>query len=340
MLRNSILPELFTCITMINITVVCSKDSLRITWRIPEKAVPDAARLFLGNCYPSNLNVASTGEADVVFNYTFSDCRFKKQVKGKYLIYKNELSFRPKPRPNPPVYVFPIQCVTRRSNAWVPHFLNPGSGLSEGRSSLVFNMALLNEDLTGIAKTNVVPLGSFIAIWAAVEQKSHQPLLLLMEECVATTTLELHTNTPRYPIISNQGCLQESVKGNAMFLPRYHSSALIVYLQSFKLNDGDVVYIHCKLVAWDPNSLSDSRKACHYSKESESWELLDDPLQSSLCCNCDNTCDRRKRREVENESHSLSYNSVVGPLFIVDRSDLKTKNKWVGSVPAAGPQME
>lgn len=28
------------------------------------------------------------------------------------------------------------------------------------------------------------------------------------------------------------------------------------------------VYIHCKLVAWDPDGLNENKKACHYVKES------------------------------------------------------------------------
>lgn len=56
-----------------------------------------------------------------------------------------------------------------------------------------------------MAKTNVVPLGSFMAIWAAVEQKSHQPLLLLIEDCVAGSTVELQPDSQLYPIIHNKG---------------------------------------------------------------------------------------------------------------------------------------
>ena len=44
-----------------------------------------------------------------------------------------------------------------------------------------------------------------IPIMASVEQTSHQPLLLLLEECVAATTPELHHETSLYPIITNKG---------------------------------------------------------------------------------------------------------------------------------------
>ncbi|KAJ0044299.1 hypothetical protein NL108_003353, partial [Boleophthalmus pectinirostris] len=211
-------------------------------------------------------------------------------MKGKYIIFENELAFRPQQRMKPAAFVFPIKCVTKRPDSWVPQFLNPGAGSSEARGGLVFHMALLNgelpetkthkntnliilffmlaAELTGIAESNIIPLGSFMPIWAAVDQKSHQPLLLLMEECIAATTPKLYPDSQVYPLITNQGCLVESQVGNSVFLPRYHSSSIIVYLQSFRFGLGQELYIHCKLIAWDPDHLDRTKKACYYSKKS------------------------------------------------------------------------
>uniref|UniRef100_A0A8D3AUI4 Zona pellucida glycoprotein 3f, tandem duplicate 2 n=1 Tax=Scophthalmus maximus TaxID=52904 RepID=A0A8D3AUI4_SCOMX len=304
-------------VTNADVKVVCEKDSVRITWRISAELVPNASRLFLGSCMPSQLKVLPTGEGDAHFNYQLGDCKFKKQMKGKHLSYQNKLTYRPHARDKPAAFVFPIECVYKRPESWIPAFLNPGSGVSEGRGGLVVHMALLNEQLTGVAKTNVVPLGSFMPIWAAVEQKSHQPLLLLMEECVAATTPELHPGSQVHPIITNKGCLYESMRANSMFLPRYHSSAILLYLQSFRFGLGEEVYIHCKLVVWDPEALDESKKACQYVKDTGSWEMLDDPLQSSLCSCCDSTCKSRSKRE---ESHGQSRNTVLGPLIIVEHN--------------------
>lgn len=114
-----------------------------------------------------------------------------------------------------------------RDEKWIPPSLNSASGVSESWGGLVFHMALLNgensalakwpvkgrfhaaftptERLTSVAKTNVIPLGSFMPIWAAVEQKSHQPLLLLMENCVAASTAELRDDSQVYSIVTNKG---------------------------------------------------------------------------------------------------------------------------------------
>lgn len=123
-----------------DIKVVCAKDSVKITWRINPELVPYAARLLLGSCMPSQMNVMPTGEGEAQFNYHFGDCKFKKlvkykqyltkiplndfdilmtsflspQIKGKRLIYQNELTFRPQARPKPASFVYPIECVYKR----------------------------------------------------------------------------------------------------------------------------------------------------------------------------------------------------------------------------------
>ncbi|XP_071368783.1 zona pellucida sperm-binding protein 3-like [Centroberyx affinis] len=317
-----------------DISVDCLKDSVKITWKVSPEVVPRAARLFLGNCMPSHLSVLSTGEGEAQFTYKLNECKFRRLMKGKRLLYQNELTFRLQAKPKPAAFTYPIECVYKRPEGWVPPFLSPGSGVAEGHGGLVFHMALLNEELSGVATTNIIPLGSFIPIWAAVEQKSHQPLLLLLEECVAATTPELQPGSQVYPIITNKGCLLDGKRGNSRFLPRYHSSAIILYLQSFKFHLGEEVYIHCKLVAWDPDVLDQSKKACHYVKESGRWELLDDPFQNALCSCCDSTCKSRSKRGVESESQGLIQNSVFGPLIIVDRSDTRTHNMSVKSLTA------
>ncbi|KAL3988042.1 interferon alpha [Sarotherodon galilaeus] len=328
-----------TTVANADINVVCAKNSVRVTWRVNAELVPYAARLFLGNCMASQWKVLPSGEGEAQFNYTFSECKFTKMIKGKRLYYQNEMSYRPQAKPNPPDFVHPIECVYRRPKDWVPRFVNPGYGVSEGHSRLVFHMALLNEELSSIAKTNVIPLGSPMPIWAAVEQKSHQPLLLLIEECVAAPTAELQPGSQVYPIIGNKGCLLESKKGNSMFLPRYHSSSIILYLQSFNFGFGEV-YIHCKLTVWDPQDLAESKKACHYIKGTNRWELLDDPSRSSLCNCCDLSCKSRSRRGVEWASDGPSHNSVLGPLIIVAQSDFRDGNTMMESATTADPQLK
>uniref|UniRef100_A0A673XDQ5 ZP domain-containing protein n=1 Tax=Salmo trutta TaxID=8032 RepID=A0A673XDQ5_SALTR len=124
---------------------------------------------------------------------------------------------------------------------------------------------------SGPYQSREYPLGSFIHILATVEQKAHQPLLLLLEECGVCTI----------------GCLVDSMTSNSKFEPRQTSS---LSLQAFNFAVVEV-YIHCKLLAWDPSCLDTSRKACHYV---HGWELLDDPSHSNLCSCCDSSCKSQK----------------------------------------------
>lgn len=62
------------------------------------------------------------------------------------------------------------------------------------------------DDFSGPAESSSFPLGSLIHITASVEQQNHQPLLLLLDECIAATTPELQPDSHLYPIITNKGC--------------------------------------------------------------------------------------------------------------------------------------
>ncbi|KAK5888645.1 hypothetical protein CesoFtcFv8_014717 [Champsocephalus esox] len=84
-----------TTVANAEIKVNCEKDSISITWRIHPMLVPFAARHFLGNCMASRFNVLPSGEGNAEFNYKLDDCNFKRLMKGKKLLYKNELTFRP-----------------------------------------------------------------------------------------------------------------------------------------------------------------------------------------------------------------------------------------------------
>ncbi|XP_062337309.1 zona pellucida glycoprotein 3f, tandem duplicate 2 [Osmerus eperlanus] len=300
-----------------DIDVDCGKDYVTVKWRVHPDLVSNAARLFLGNCLPSQFIVLPTG-GEAIFIYSLNDCKFKRLLTGNRVIYTNQLTYRPYGKPEPAVFTYQIKCVYNGSEELDPRFLQSAYGSVKGNGELVFHMGLLNENLTAMARTNVILRGSFIPIWAAVEQGDHQPLLLLMDECVAALTAELQPETQVYPIITNHGCLVDGKAERSKFLSRYHSSAIVLYLNSFKFDMGQEVYIHCNLVAWDPEELNESRKACHYVEENEQWELLDDVLQSSLCNCCDSKCSSRLKRGVPSEPQGLVQNSVIGPLIIVE----------------------
>ncbi|KAI7809410.1 putative protein with a zona pellucida-like domain [Triplophysa rosa] len=298
------------------IQVVCKESSVHIKWKVNKSMSGNPARLLLGNCFPSSFTNTSNGHAEAEFIYQLSDCQFRRMGTWKYLIYVNTLTHRPLPKPYPPTFTYPVRCVYDGPQGWTPFFQSP----AQGHGELAFHMAILNYNFSGPAESNVFPLGSFIPIWAEVDQQAHQPLVLLLEECVATTTLEMYPDNLTYPLITNEGCLVDGKTTLSRFLPRYHSSSILLHLQAFRFAVGEEVYIHCKLIAWDPDDLNESRKACNYNKTTEAWELLDDPNKNRLCQCCDSTCKGRAKRDAESAPQGLVLKSVLGPLTITEDS--------------------
>ncbi|XP_052403674.1 zona pellucida sperm-binding protein 3 [Carassius gibelio] len=303
-----------------DVQITCGESSVHVQWKVDKSMTGNPARLFLGNCFASYFSNLSNEGGVADFYYGLNDCDFRRMATLKYLVYENKLNYRPLPKPNPPSFTYPVRCVYDRPKGWTPAFHSPSAGFIQGHGELAFHMAILNYNLSGPAESNVFPLGSFVPIWASVDQQAHQPLLLLLEECVASTTFEIYPDTLTYPLITNKGCLVDGKKSFSKFLPRQHSSSIILNLQAFRFALGEEVYIHCKLMAWDPDNVNVAKKACNYNQATGEWELLDDPLRSSVCQCCDRTCQGRGKRDTESAPQGLVLKSVLGPLTFTEVS--------------------
>ncbi|XP_042574627.1 zona pellucida sperm-binding protein 3-like [Cyprinus carpio] len=303
-----------------DVQITCGERSIHVKWKVDKSMTGNPSRLFLGSCFASHFSNQSNEGPVADFYYGLNDCGFRRMATLKYLVYENKLNYRPLPKPHPPSFSYPVRCVYDRPKGWTPAFQSSSAGSIQGQGELAFNMAILNYNFSGPAESNVFPLGSFVPIWAGVNQQAHQPLLLLLEECVASTTLEIYPDTLTYPLITNKGCLVDGKTSFSTFLPRHHSSSIILNLQAFRFAVGQEVYIHCKLIAWDPDNLNEAKKACNYNKDKGEWELLDDPFQSSVCQCCDSTCQGRGKRDTESAPQGLVLKSVLGPLTFTEVS--------------------
>uniref|UniRef100_A0A8C8CME9 ZP domain-containing protein n=2 Tax=Oncorhynchus tshawytscha TaxID=74940 RepID=A0A8C8CME9_ONCTS len=298
-------------VLLADLKVDCGRDSVTLRWGAAQSQM-DTSLLRLGGCYPSSI---SAGEA--MFQVEFSDCNFSRLVTGDTLMYMNELIYMSGPKAQLKSFSHPVVCAYERPADWAPRMFDPVFH-TYGEGDLVFHMELMKDDFSGPHLSREYPLGSFIHISAAVEQMGHQPLLLLLEECVATTTPELQSEGPVHPIITNKGCLVASK--NSKFEPRQKTSEIRLSLQAFKFAVGKEVYIHCNLLAWDPSGLDTSKKACHYVK-GHGWALLDDPYHSTLCGCCDSSCEPWKTSGIASGKHGSTQSAVlIGPLVITDNS--------------------
>uniref|UniRef100_A0A671XF57 Zona pellucida glycoprotein 3f, tandem duplicate 1 n=1 Tax=Sparus aurata TaxID=8175 RepID=A0A671XF57_SPAAU len=240
----------------------CGPDSVTLVWT-DSRAQADTSLFRLGSCLPTRVSVR-----EAVFSVDINDCNFSRMVTGNNLMYTNDLTYASSPDSS---FSLPVVCAYERPKDWYPLIYDPVFD-TYGQGGLVFHVGLMNGDFSGPAESTSFPLGSFIPIMASVAQKTHQPLLLLLEECVAATTPELQPESSIYPIITNKGCLVDSMISRSRFEPRQKSSEIHLSLQAFRFALGEEVFIHCKLVAWDPVGLDNTKKACHYDKEhGEAW---------------------------------------------------------------------
>ncbi|XP_017276311.2 zona pellucida sperm-binding protein 3 [Kryptolebias marmoratus] len=288
----------------------CRPDYMTLVWT-DSKSQTDPSLFRLGSCLPTSFTAR-----EVVFNVEFSDCSFERLVTGNELLYTNSLIYTSSPDAYMPPFTIPVVCTYERPKDWYPMIYDPVFS-TYGVEDLVFHLDLMNDDFSGPAESTNFPLGSMIPILARVEQVTHQPLLVLLDECVAATTPDLRPGLDLYPIITNKGCLVDSKTSRSKFEPRVKSSVLQLLLQAFKFALGQEVYIHCSISAWDPLDLDNTKKACHYVKD-HGWELLDNPVYSGLCDCCDSTCSTRKRRSLGSDKTGLVQKAILGPLTITD----------------------
>ncbi|KAM9349981.1 zona pellucida sperm-binding protein 3-like [Symphorus nematophorus] len=268
----------------------CRPDYMTLVWT-ESRSQADTSLFRLGNCFPTSVSAR-----EAVFSVELSDCNFRRLVTGDQLMYTNDLTYISSPDSQILPFTHSVVCAYERPKDWYPLIYDPVFH-TYGQGDLVFHIELMNGDFSGPAESTSFPLGSFIPIMASVAQKTHQPLLLLPEECVAATTAELQPESSIYPIITNKGCLVDSKISRSKFEPRQKSSEIHLSLQAFRFALGEEVFIHCRLVAWDPIGLDSTHKACHYDKE-YGWELLDNSAYSSLCDCCDSSCKSRSMRSL------------------------------------------
>ncbi|KAK6483377.1 zona pellucida sperm-binding protein 3-like [Huso huso] len=300
------------------VSTACGVDSVavKVLLDYSRSALPlDPSGLLLGTCPPSS---SSAGNNMVVFQYGLLDCRFMRMVTANVTSYMNVLTYKPTQRG---FYQTPfnqaIVCTYTKPAGWTPPVYNPALGDAYGFGKLEFTMGIMNDDFSAPRTSSLFFLGSPINIAAAVKQQFHMPLMVYMEECVAASTPELSPSSQTYPLIANHGCFVDGQAGNSRFLPRVQTSEICLVVQAFRFTQLNTdVYIHCRLLAWDPAQLNDpTKKACSFNQRTRSWELLDNPGRSSLCSCCTSNCNLRKRRDTAEEG--LRHTAVLGPLRIL-----------------------
>uniref|UniRef100_A0A672L6P9 Zona pellucida glycoprotein 3f, tandem duplicate 1 n=1 Tax=Sinocyclocheilus grahami TaxID=75366 RepID=A0A672L6P9_SINGR len=253
------------------------KNSVSVRWVDADPQV-DPSLLRLCNWPPTQISVKSQG-SEAVFYAEFWACNIRRLVSSvKNFRYSSLV----------------------KSN----RFLN---ALNKKWS----NNFLFVDDFSGVATTTTFSLGSTIPIAASVAQQNHQPLILLLDGCLASTTPELGPDSHVYPLITNNGCLVDSKNTNSRFLPRKQLSEIRLSLEAFKFVIGEDAssFVHSEFFFASSPGLP-GLQACGMGPN---WVLIDDPSQNSLCSCCDTNCQGRKKLGI-----TAALNSVIGPLVIIE----------------------
>ncbi|XP_053136127.1 zona pellucida sperm-binding protein 3-like [Hemicordylus capensis] len=295
----------------------------------------DPQSLHLGNCPPSSEN---SPQSLLHFQYSLKECGFARLATGNTVEYSASLVYRP-PSGRGRFYNRPfserINCTSHEAQRSTPAApVSSTSGQLSASSAPMFTVTLMNEDFSRPLDSTIFLLGSQIYIELAVQRAFHQPLQVFVDECVAATTPELNTSPRNYSIITNHGCFVDGKVSNSQFLPRQTPETLRLSLQAFGFVGVDTdIYLHCWVLVWDPNVRTDpTKKACSFLRETQRWQLLDDP-SSALCSCCDSVCHgagSRPRRDLPGYSAEGGprYNVVVGHLKIQKSAPNAGSYEW------------
>ncbi|XP_075199340.1 zona pellucida sperm-binding protein 3-like [Anomaloglossus baeobatrachus] len=309
-------------------------------------------RDFYGNgklVKPSDLTLGSqpcragpqSSDTTVIFDNSLEACGSDLEMTPEWLIYQINLRYTPSSSSNVPITrsnpaLVPIQCYYPRhgnvsSNAIKPTWI-PFSTTVTSEERLAFSLQLMTADFSAPTSVLVYSLGEILYIEASLDIQNHVPMILFVDRCMATITPDVNSR-PSYDIISNNGCLMDSMEddSSSVFVaPRPQANKLQFMVDAFRFTDSaaSTIYITCTLRAAEINQTPDPmNKACSYNKASRSWTSVEGQSGICQCCtsrNCATTAGQRsqwgrqrgfQKRDVGSslEKHGLA---TLGPILV------------------------
>ncbi|XP_019962141.2 zona pellucida sperm-binding protein 3-like [Paralichthys olivaceus] len=261
-----------------------------------------ASDLTLGGC-------AGVDTADHVlqFHTELQGCGSTLKMTEGALVYSFSLIYSPTPigdtfilKTNPAEVG--IECHYRRrhyvsSNAMRPIWTQFSSDvLAEQRHH--FSLRLMTEDWQSQGPSSVFFLSDVMHIEAAVLQGHHVPLRVFVDSCVATAEPDPFSQ-PRYPFISNHGCLTDAklTGAKSYFMQRSRQDKLHFLLKAFRFqqNHSSSLYITCHMKVTTVSVPIDSQhKACSFLTEANRWVASGG--DNEVCGCCESSCDKQRWR--------------------------------------------
>ncbi|MBN3279708.1 ZP3 protein, partial [Polyodon spathula] len=255
------------CSLTVAVSTACGVDSVavRVLLDYFRPALPlDPSGLLLGTCPPSS---SSAGNNMVVFQYGLLDCRFMRMVTANITSYMNVLTYKPT---QSGFYQSPfnqaVVCTYTKPAGWTPPVYNPALGDASGFGKLEFTMGIMNALNSNLALVHTTQrIGMLLVQQVSLECRMSCPLLPSGGCLQSPSPGEC---LPLFSALSPCRCFVDGQVGNSRFLPRVQTSEIRLVVQAFRFTQLNTdVYIHCRLLAWDPAQLNDpTKKACSFNQ--------------------------------------------------------------------------
>ncbi|XP_075176122.1 zona pellucida sperm-binding protein 3-like [Anomaloglossus baeobatrachus] len=301
---------------------------------LDNRMLVDPGSLTLGNCFASSMTAL---RGFLVFEYSLYDCRISRMVSVNTVKFFTDLVYKP----GAGAYVFPqpfqqqINCISDISMNPTPiesAVVVQASGAAEFTiSSQLMNVSqgyilitmtiqaasAYTDDFSAQTELKDFFLGAAIFLAISVASANHMPLQIFVDECTVAPTRDLSIPGERYILINNHGCFVDGKVASSRFVEPLQLDTVKLTFPALKfLSNSDEIYLHFKLVVWDPRAVI-GLKMCSYLSDTNSWQLLGSP-QGDLCRCCDSTCRlySRRRREASKGDSGIIHTMVLGPFKI------------------------
>ncbi|XP_034713665.1 zona pellucida sperm-binding protein 3 isoform X2 [Etheostoma cragini] len=267
--------------------------------------------LKLGSACKSNGVLRPYG--DLLFTYPLTACDAVRESPTGYLLYKYELHYEPSPKRSSQRINVDIECRYRRSHHVHRLTVRPTweTAIMHKRlkgSPNDFHIELMDDSWRTPAKSLVYELGKTVNFQVSAPHLSTRGKLYI-KTCYATPYSGLKSNTLKYTIIDDFGCLLDSKSdpGASQFISRTDNT-LRFSLKAFQFNSDPYteVRIHCKLFV-TPEDPGPAHKSCTY--RGNGWKALTG--DNSICECCDSKCVTSKHRRAMMEGSASSGSLLV-----------------------------
>ncbi|XP_054479995.1 zona pellucida sperm-binding protein 3-like [Anoplopoma fimbria] len=326
-------------------------QTLMLEQRVPVPADSVAARCgegevtvevkqnFLGNgqlIRPSDLTLGGCAALDTArhilrFQTELPGCGSTVRMTEETLIYSFSLMYSPTPigntfifKTNPAEVV--IECHYRRrlyaSSGAVRPTWTPFASSMSAEQRLHFSLRLMTEDWQSQRPSSVYFLSDVMHIEAAVLGGHHVPLRVYADSCVATMTPDPNSQ-PRYPFISNHGCLSDAklTGAKSYFMQRSREDKLHFQLKAFAFHHDhrNSLYITCHLRATKVSVPIDwQHKVCSFLTEANRWVASGG--DNEVCGCCETSCSEQRQKRSLAADVDLQWEGTValGPILLVE----------------------